>query len=1114
MASLLAFLAMAPQLHAFSTDTYTTQSVLSEGSWVRVSVDATGIHAISYSDLRKWGFSNPQAVNVYGYGGQRMSDRLSLANYIDDLPQLQCVHQGETLYFFASGPVTVTKGTDGVLYHTLNPYSEVGYYFLSDVDATQRDIPTEGRAETASNSITSFTELAWHEQELVSYGESGWKLFGEDFRYTTSGAFTFSLPGLVAGSEATVRVIFASTSSSSASLNITADGEALNAASISATSSSNYGTLTTADRKYSPSSTSTRIQLQYVPSGTVSAANLEGIDINYKRSIALYNGEITFDASQTGVTLTGADANTRVWDVTDPLNIIEMNLLASGDTRSWINDYTGTRNYVGWSTAGSFPSPVYVGSVDNQNLHDRSAGVPDMVIVSVREYLAQAERLAEHRRQQGLKVTVAELQEVLNEFGSGVADVNAIRHYLKMLYDCSTDTSALKYALLIGCASHDNRGLTSTIKALNLPLLPTWQSDESMRESSSYTTDDIYAFLRDDSGQRFATDALCIGVGRIPARSLSDMKEYVDKVIAYDARTGNWKNRVLMLADDGDKAVHMTQTESEIEAMQSAPLGGNILVDKVYLDAFPLNASTCTDGRERLHRLLGDGVMWWNYIGHASKGYITGQNVMNYNDVNNLSLSQPPLFYGATCNFLQWDGADPSGVEVMAFNPDGILAGISATRSAYISENALLSNAMGAALASTDSNGEARRLGDVFCSAKNTLSELNNSSNSNKLRYVLLGDPSTPIPLPSRSAVIDMVGDEVVTDDATPTLMARQRAVIKGYIQTSDGLTDQAFSGAITAVLYDAELTTTTLGRNIDDTEGEVINFEEHGDMLWTGRDTVAAGEFTLTIAMPTDIADNFRPATLHLYALAADGAEAIGCSRQLYVYGYDDEAEDDTEPPTVDYAWLNHESFVQGGTVGDNPVFMAGVSDNVGVNLSLAGVGHVMTLRLDETTTYADVANYYTPLAGGASGTIQYPLSNLSVGNHTLDFKVWDTSGNSTTHRLEFYVQPGHAPKVYDIYTDVNPASTEANFYITHDRPDAQLTVSLTIHDMLGRMVWTSTSTGRSDMFTSAPITWDLTDMAGRRVPRGIYLYQAIVKEGDSAPQSSDAKRIAVTSR
>jgi hypothetical protein len=49
--------------------------------------------------------------------------------------------------------------------------------------------------------------------------------------------------------------------------------------------------------------------------------------------------------------------------------------------------------------------------------------------------------------------------------------------------------------------------------------------------------------------------------------------------------------------------------------------------------------------------------------------------------------------------------------------------------------------------------------------------------------------------------------------------------------------------------------------------------------------------------------------------------------------------------------------------------------------------------------------------------------------------------------------------------------------------------------------------------MFTSSPITWDLMDSGGHRVPRGIYLYRATVSDSDSGTKTATAARkLAVT--
>jgi hypothetical protein len=192
--------------------------------------------------------------------------------------------------------------------------------------------------------------------------------------------------------------------------------------------------------------------------------------------------------------------------------------------------------------------------------------------------------------------------------------------------------------------------------------------------------------------------------------------------------------------------------------------------------------------------------------------------------------------------------------------------------------------------------------------------------------------------------------------------------------------------------------------------------------------------------------------------------------------------------------------------------MLIAEVTDNQGINLSQAGVGRQMILVLDNSTTYSDVSEYFTVATDGTvGGTINYPLSSLTEGAHNLRLRVWDTDGNPQEASIDFIVQENIAPKIYDVWTDSNPASEQANFYVSHDRPDQMATVTITVYNLLGQAIWTKSVTGVSDMFTSTPVTWNLCDAAGRRVQRGIYLYRARITT-DDVTFDTESKRIAVT--
>ncbi len=1115
------------QMWPFDLSVYARQSVLASGRWVKISVAQTGMHRISANDLRRWGFDDVAAVRVYGYGGNRISDKLSADEYIDDLPQVQCEYSDGGICFYAVGPESWSVDGSGHHTHKLNPFSSVGYYFLTDTadDGECRDIPTEGMDVIGRQGefVSEYVERVMYESELSVIGESGHMLVGEDFRTVRSRRFSFDLPGKVDGADVWMRCRFVSGSASESQLQFSIDGVQLPYGSsdraVPATSGA-LASLISTEKSFGTPRSTMELTIDYESQGHVSFANLDAIDLNYRRRIELgQDGLLEFGAGQTAVELAGASADTRVWDVTEPGRVVSMATSVVDGKLKWVNVYSGARRYVAWNPKAIMPQPKYVETVGVQNLHD-DAVLPDMVVFSASAFMSEARRIAALHSQgpHGMEVLVVDQEEVFNEFSSGARDVGAFRRMLKMLYDRGVAAGRpLKYVLLLGHPTFDNRGVSAAATTLRAVSMPTWQTDESLRESESFTGDDMLAFLDDDSGIRPGADRLCVAVGRIPARNLAQARGYVDKLCRYvtDVPAGGWKNKVIVLADDGDRAEHMEQADRHIEMAQATTGGRRMMYDKIYLDAYDLTSGTCEGARSRLHSSLDAGAMWWTYIGHASKDYLTGQNVMNNADISNLYLKRLPVFYGATCSFLQWDGAEPSGGERLCFLENGgAIAAISATRTVYISENKFFSEAMALEMFDVDEQGELRTIGEIYRRAKNRLTSEFDRSNTNKLRYVLLGDPAMPIAAPSAYVELESIGAAALGGDEDVTVMARQNVVMRGTVYAADGRKYDSFNGMLDASIYDAEHTVTTLGRDIDKTEGKVYNFERQGDRLFVGRDSIRSGEFELRVSMPADVADNYRPAAFDMYAMSSDGVEAIGHNRDFYVYGYDDSALSDTLSPIIHQAYLNVETFVDGDDVDETPMFIASVSDDVAINLSMAGIGRQMSISVDGKHSYTDVADSFTPYPSGQpGGSVAYRLPEQSPGAHSLEYKVWDTSGNSASAQLLYNVVPGLSPTIYTVYTDANPARSETNFYISHNRPDAVLTVMITVYDMAGRIVWTTTATDKSDMLRSAPIKWDLRNMGGARVGRGIYPYKvSIVANG--VEQASASGKVAVTGR
>ncbi len=1105
--------------YAFSPDTYSDKSVLSEGRWVKISVTKTGMHLITASDLQSWGFSDLRKVRIYGYGCVSPSDILSKDTYIDDLPSVASEVVPRGIVFYARGPVQWTCDRNGRWTHTLDYYTNQGYYFITESDS-DNTVPVTASAKESPLPATTYTARLWHESEIVNPGLTGHTFLGEDFQYTRSQTFRFTLDG-IADNKVWVNCSFAArtvggTSSLSFKVNDSAVETSSSSIIPSTTNNSHYHyTMRSIPFTAQVDGGDLSLSIALNTSATLRLARLNNISVNYTAQLSMRNGNLCFPHSATSLSLAGASSDTRIWDVTDPSAIKRVDYFLQGSTAYWTATESGNREYAAWNPDAAMPSPVRVEATECQNLH--ALEVPEMLIITAPEWHEQAEALAALHRSHPvspLTVEVVDQNLIFNEFSSGTPHFNAFRNFAKMLWDrgggSSSSDSRLRYILVFGRGIYDHRRISPEVAAMRTPIVPQWQTSEGADDNNSFTTEDFLAFLRDGSGADPDTDFHCIAVGRIPVTNTAEAKAAVEKTEAYikDTLKDDWKNRIILAADDGDAGEHLQQMEKVQSMMLRQPGGSQYLYHKVYVDAFPMVDREAKEAHDRMFRLLNSGALWWWYIGHANTYSWTSEGLLTQKDLNSVNFPHQPMLYAATCDFLRWDLIEESGAEVMYFNPNGIIGAIAATRPVYIRDNANMSTSLADMILETDENGYSFPVGECLRRTKNSL--ISGSGDSNKLRYVLLGDPALRIASSPNRLVLEKINGKAVESIDQPILKAREEVTLEGKAVDASGNVLSDFNGILIPTLYDAEYSTTTLSHDGSDP----ITFEEQGDRLFIGKETVTAGQFSAKIAMPGEVSHNFRPAALNLYAYSTDGKDASGVNRDIYVFGYDDSAIDDTTPPAIDFFGLNSDDFASGQKVNESPVVLARISDNIAINISTAGVGHQMSLQLDGSKSYPEFPQYYTPGDEGAkSGTIRYTLNNLSDGQHSLRLRVWDTSNNFAEETITFTVVKGLPPKILNLYADVNPAIDHANFFIKHNRPDAMMDVTLTVFDLMGRTVWSTSRNGTSDMLNTNPIHWDLTDEAGRRIPRGIYVYRADVTiDGNS--YSSAAKKLAVAAQ
>ena len=1120
--------AVPQRVVAATRHAYASNSVLSQGKFVKIKVKDTGVYKLTFEDLNSMGI-NPANVRVFGYGGAVLEQDFSLPKQ-DDLPELAIwmekgsdgvFNAGDYILFYAQG-INRWKYDKNIaaFSHQGNSYSQYGYYFItSDAGVGKRILDKTKISPGAQkvNTINEFLDYKVYEKDLLNIigvdagVGSGREFYGERFSGVTLVSIPFVFPNIVPGSTASVKLDVAASSVMNSNFLLSLNGGQTKSLPVSAKSSTDFyeqarGNTTT--YSYSPLSDNLTFSLTYDHPTTTSVGYLNYLEVNARRKLKMSGSVMPFQNmdflgtdSFNSFQLTDASTSIQIWDVTDPMNIKKLIADNNAGTVSFTEPANDDVKYmaIDVTAASTFPKPEIVGAVPNQNLH--ALAPVDMVILTHPNFLMQAERLAQaHRDIDKLTVEVVTTEQVYNEFSSGTPDATAYRWMMKMLYDRAIATNNTedmpKYLLLFGRGSFDNRKILPN-SGDNLIL--TYQAENSFVTTLSYVTDDYYGLLGDSEGSQVPSDLLDIGVGRFPVSTVDQANDVVDKTIDYmqNKDKGSWKNQICFLADDGDAALHMTQADSvAVSVARSYPA---FQVDKIYLDAYSQEITASGESyplaKNRFLNLLRSGMLLVDFTGHAGPSSWTNEQILTTADIMDLSSKHLPLFVGATCDFLQFDIKSVSGGEQVLLNPTGGGIGIlSAARPVYASQNFTL-NKLFCDNLFKKVGGQQQRIGDVLKYAKNNV-----GAEINKLSYVYMGDPAVKLNYPTKYKVVTTkINDRVV--QGNDTLHALSVATVKGFIADDIGTKMTDFNGSLHVVIYDKIQQITTLNNHGDG----AMTYSDRPSTLFSGEAIVKDGEYSFSFMLPKDIKYNYGSGRINYYAEDdVHDYEAQGVFENFVVGGTANNSLNDTSGPEV-LMYLNTENFISGDKVNETPLFIADIKDINGINTVGSGIGHdlLLTIDKDPLKSYILNDNFQALVNSYSAGTVKYKLPQIENGKHTLTLRVCDLLNNSSTASIDFVVEKGLTPTIFSVTNYPNPFNKSTIIRVIHDRPETILKTTVEIFDIVGKKIWSFEEPSAGD------ISWDLSAMQSEKIKSGVYLYRVSIKTTNSNLYSKTNKMI-----
>lgn len=1105
--------------------TYKQSSVLSSGSWYKISVNRPGVYKIDVPFLSNLGINTASlssaSIRLYGNGGKMLSESNSGLR-LDDLSEnaILVVDGGDGLLngsdyilFYADGPDEwIPDAAQQKFTHRKNLYSDRAYYFITIGGQGKRIIPHTPPG-MPNRQISSFSERYFHESELVNFLQSGKEWYGEEFANapgkSLSRNFTINIPGIqtASGLEVVAQCVSRSVGTAG-SFQLLLNNAVFGQINIPPVSGGQYDLFAQQGGAsfFVPSAPagSFNIGFTYTPGSFNAQGWLNWFRLFFRRHLTITgNNQLLFRDWQSvgnghiGEFIIGnAASDIRVWEITDPLNPVSMQTVFSGNETRFVNDCSVLREYVAFNPAYAI-TPAAHGRIQNQDLHN---SVPkDYLIITHPALFPQALRLAQfHEQRNGWRALVVTTDQIFHEFSSGSPDPVALRDFIKMYYDKygNSVVDKLKYVLLFGAASFDYKDRL----AGNTNLVPAYQSISSLDPLATYTSDDFFGFLDDheDIHSGVIINDLDVAIGRIPARSSDEAKNFVDKLERYyqPQGFGSWRNDITIIADDEDNNLHLQDAEVFAQTVQSA--SGVFNIRKIYLDAYQQETgpggSRYPQANLAVNNQVFHGTLIWNYTGHGGPYRLAEEAILDQSIINSWNnATRLPLFITATCDFAPYD--NPAvysiGHDLLLRPQTGGIALVTTTRAVFAFSNRIINNNFLQMALQPDASGNYRTLGDAVREAKNYTYQTSGDVINNR-KFTLLGDPAMRLAFPEHKINITKVNGHPGTYQ--DTLRATDKVVIEGEITDRLGNLLSGFNGYVYPSVFDKPRIVQTLA---NDPSSQVVGFSSQTDLLFKGKATVNNGRFSFSFKMPKDINYHYGFGKMSLYA--DDGVkDAAGFFSSFVVGGMGNTGGlADKEGPEIK-AYLNDEKFVNGGLTNQNPVLIVKLYDSSGINISGSGIGHDIVAVLDNDNQKFFILNdfYQAEADNYQRGMIRFRLPELEPGLHQIKIKAWDVMNNSSDYVLDFVVGLDDELVISRVLNYPNPFSTNTYFWFEHNKPSQDLYVKIQIFTLSGRLIKQLEKTINTEGNRSNELSWDGKDDYGDKVGRGIYLYKLSVTQ------------------
>jgi len=358
--------------------------------------------------------------------------------------------------------------------------------------------------------------------------------------------------------------------------------------------------------------------------------------------------------------------------------------------------------------------------------------------------------------------------------------------------------------------------------------------------------------------------------------------------------------------------------------------------------------------------------------------------------------------------------------------------------------------------------------------------------NSQDKLYHIFGDPVLKVSTPSNQGNID-----VLTSELNDILQARQTVNIHADLNLNKTLNSQ-----VELRVFDTSVERTYVNYNYDMAYLDsifyfTVNYPENGISYYRSTADIINDEYDFSFVIPDDIHSGDKGRIVNYITDIQNNQEYVNSITGL---NYSNEALNiqSTDSPQISL-WMDSKTFQAGDEVSSNPLLIARITDENGINIS-GSPGRKILLLLDKSQNQEDLVDVtegfvYDPNSH-TSGELNWQLNGLTEGRHSIQMFAYDNFGDWAIEETSFVSKKSGEISISDMLPYPNPMEKEGSFTFVITEP---ADVTLSIYTITGKKIRNITKYGCKVNYNE--IFWDGKDQDGDFLANNTYLYKIKVK-------------------